>query len=280
MSTATAIATTTAPAPAAPVIKGRTPPSWVVSDALRMTKRNLLRYLRLPNLLVFSTIQPVMFVLLFSYVFGGAIKGALPPGVKYIDFLMAGIFVQTVIFGSVQTGVGLSDDLAKGMIDRFRSLPMARSAVLAGRTLSDTVRNVFVVLLITAVGSAIGFRFHGGFLPGLAGLGLAVLFGLAFSWISALIGMSVRDPEAAQAAGFIWIFPLVFASSSFVPIVSMPKWLQAFARNNPISHTVNAIRALTQGGPTWHPLWISLAWIIGILLVFVPLSVRRYRNTV
>ena len=274
----TATTTETAPVFRAPVMKGRTPSSWVVSDALIMTKRNLLRYIRLPNLLVFSTVQPVMFVLLFAYVFGGAIKGALPPGVKYIDFLMPGIFIQTVIFGSVQTGVGLSDDLAKGMIDRFRSLPMARSAVLAGRTLSDTVRNVFVVILMTAVGTAIGFRFHGGFLPAIAGLGLAVLFGTAFSWISATIGMSVRDPEAAQAAGFIWIFPLVFASSAFVPIQSMPKWLQAFARNNPLTHTINAIRALTQGGPVVHALWISLAWIIGILVVFVPLSVRRYRN--
>jgi ABC-2 type transport system permease protein/oleandomycin transport system permease protein len=275
--TTVSVGTTTAPPP---VKKGRMPAAYVVSDALVMTKRNLLRYLRLPNLLVFSTVQPVMFVLLFSYVFGGAIKGALPPGQKYIDFLMAGIFVQTVIFGSVQTGVGLSDDLAKGMIERFRSLPMARSAVLAGRTLSDTVRNVFVVLLMTAVGTAIGFRFHGGFIPGVAGLGLAVLFGLAFSWISAFIGMTVRDPEAAQAAGFIWIFPLVFASSSFVPIQTMPDWLQAFARNNPISHTVNGIRALTQGGPVFHDLWISLVWIVAILLVFVPLSVRRYRNTV
>ena len=261
-----------------PQVPGRAPVSWVLSDAAAMTRRNLLRYLRLPNLLVFSTIQPVMFVLLFAYVFGGAIKGALPPGVKYINFLMPGIFVQTVIFGSTQTGVGLADDLSRGMVDRFRSLPMARSAVLAGRTLSDTVRNVFVVVLITAVGSAIGFRFHGGFIPGLVGLAVAVFFGLAFSWISALIGMSVRDPEAAQAAGFIWIFPLVFASSVFVPVQSMPKWLQVFARNNPISHTANAIRALTQGGPVWHSLWLAVAWIIAILVVFVPLSVNRYRQ--
>ncbi|MBV8161332.1 MAG: ABC transporter permease, partial [Acidimicrobiia bacterium] len=180
--------------------------------------------------------------------------------------------------GSVQTGVGLSDDLAKGMIDRFRSLPMARSAVLAGRTLSDTVRNCFVVLLMTAVGSAIGFRFHGGFLPSIAGLGMAVLFGLSFSWISAFIGMSVRDPESAQAAGFVWIFPLVFASSAFVPVQTMPSWLQAFARNNPLSQTINAIRALTQGGPVWHPLWLALAWMLGILVVFVPFAVRRYRS--
>ncbi len=271
--------TTTAASVAAPVIKGRIPAGWVVSDALAMTKRNLLRYLRLPNLLVFSTVQPVMFVLLFVYVFGGAIGGALPKGVSYKDFLMAGIFVQTVIFGSVQTGVGLSDDLAKGMIDRFRSLPMARSAVLAGRTLSDTVRNVFVVLLISAVGLAIGFRFHGTFIESIAALGLAVLFGLAFSWISAFIGMSVRDPESAQAAGFIWIFPLVFASSAFVPIYTMPSWLKTFARNNPLTYVINAIRALILGHlPIWHDLWLALVWIVAILVVFVPLSVNRYRQ--
>jgi ABC-2 type transport system permease protein/oleandomycin transport system permease protein len=282
----TAATTTTRPAPAAtttvtpPVITGRMPPAFVISDAVLMTKRNLLRYLRLPNLLVFSTVQPVMFVLLFAYVFGGAIR---VPNVNYKDFLMPGIFVQTVIFGSVQTGVGLSDDLAKGMIDRFRSLPMARSAVLAGRTLSDTVRNVFVVLLMTGVGLLIGFRFHNNIFESIAALALAVSFGLAFSWISALIGMSVRDPEAAQAAGFIWIFPLVFASSSFVPVSTMPSWLQVFARNNPITHTVNAIRALILNQAPFHDqlgheLWMSVAWIAGILLVFVPLAVNRYRR--
>ncbi|MBV9413002.1 MAG: ABC transporter permease [Acidimicrobiia bacterium] len=275
----TATTTTATPRISAPVVKGRMPTGWVVSDALAMTKRNLLRYLRLPNLLVFSTVQPVMFVLLFAYVFGGAIGAALPKGIDYKDYLMPGIFVQTVIFGSVQTGVGLSDDLAKGMIDRFRSLPMARSAVLAGRTLSDTVRNVFVVLLMTAVGLAIGFRFHGTFLMSIGALGLAVLFGMSFSWISAFIGMSVRDPEAAQAAGFIWIFPLVFASSAFTPIYTMPSWLQVFARNNPLTHVINAIRALILGHlPIWHDLWLALFWIVLILVVFVPLSVNRYRQ--
>jgi len=268
-------ATTTAPGVAAPVIQHGMPPGWVVSDALVMTKRNLLRYLRLPNLLVFSTVQPVMFVLLFAYVFGGAIH---VNGVNYKDYLMPGIFVQTVIFGSVQTGVGLSDDLAKGMIDRFRSLPMARSAVLAGRTLSDTVRNTFVVILMTGVGLAIGFRFHGTFIESIAALALAVFFGLAFSWISALIGMSVRDPEAAQAAGFIWIFPLVFASSVFVPLRTMPGWLQSFARANPITNVANAIRALTLGGATTRPLLYALAWLSAILVTFAPLATRQYRK--
>jgi ABC-2 type transport system permease protein len=246
-----------------------------VSDSLTITRRNLIKVKRVPDLIVFATLSPIMFVLLFRYVFGSAIP---VQGISYAEFLLPGIFAQTVVFGSTITGASIAEDLQKGLIDRFRSLPMARSAVLAGRTLSDTVRNVFVVLLMVAVGSAIGFRFHGGFLPGVVGLAVAVLFGLAFSWISALIGMSVRDPESAQAAGFIWIFPLVFASSVFVPVQTMPEWLQVFARNNPISDTANAIRALTQGGPVWHFLWLTLAWLVGILVVFVPLAVNRYRQ--
>jgi ABC-2 type transport system permease protein/oleandomycin transport system permease protein len=249
--------------------------SWAVTDALAMTRRNLLRYVRLPNLLVFSTVQPVMFVLLFTYVFGGAVR--IPSG-SYKDFLLPGILVQTVIFGSTQTGVGLADDLSRGMIDRFRSLPMTRSAVLAGRTLSDTVRNLFVVVLMIGVGLLIGFRFHAGVVAAVGAIVLAVLFGLAFSWISAFIGMVVRDVESAQTAGFIWIFPLVFASAVFVPVASMPGWLQAFARVNPVTNTAEAVRALCQGGPTATHVLHALAWIAGILLVFVPLSVRRYRR--
>ena len=263
------------PETAAPSVGGRRL-AYAVSDALVVTKRNLLRYVRIPTLLVFSTIQPVMFVLLFAYVFGGAINAG---PVSYRDFLMPGIFVQTVVFGSTQTGVGLADDLSRGMIERFRSLPMARSAVLAGRTASDTVRNLFVVLLMTLIGTLIGFRFHAGLLAAVAGLGLAVLFGLAFSWISALIGLTVRDVESAQAAGFVWIFPLTFASSAFVRVETMPGWLQAWAKVNPVSVTVDSIRALVLGWPVAPHLWKSLAWIAGILLVFVPLSVNRYRKT-
>ena len=254
----------------------RRPLRWTFTDAAAVTRRNLYRYVRVPTLLLFSTIQPVMFVLLFTYVFGGAIQ---VPGVEhYIDFLMAGILVQTVIFGSTQTGVALAEDMSRGMIDRFRSLPMARSAVLAGRTLSDTVRNLFVVGLMLVVGTLVGFRFHAGFVPSLGAVALALAFGLAFSWISAFIGLSVRDVESAQAAGFVWVFPLVFASSAFVPVESMPGWLQAFARVNPVTVTVNALRALTLGGPITKPLLQSLAWIAGILLVFVPLAVNRYRR--
>ena len=249
---------------------------WTVSDAAAITKRNLYRYLRVPPLLLFSTIQPIMFVLLFTYVFGGAIQ---VPGVdNYIDYLMAGILAQTVIFGSTQTGVGLAEDMTRGMVDRFRSLPMARSAVLAGRTMSDTARNLFVVCLMLVVGTLVGFRFHAGAAAAFGAVALALAFGLAFSWISAFIGLSVRDVESAQAAGFVWVFPLVFASSAFVPVESMPSWLQTFANINPVTVTVDALRALTLGGPVTRPVLESLAWITGILLVFVPLAVNRYRR--
>jgi ABC-2 type transport system permease protein len=218
----------------------------------------------------------VMFVLLFRYVFGGAIN---VPGVDYVDFLMPGIFVQTVVFGSTQTGVGLAEDLSRGMIERFRSLPMARSAVLAGRTISDSARNLFVVLLMTVVGLLVGFRFHAGVGPAIIALALAVLFGFAFSWIMAFIGLMAGNVEAAQAASFVWIFPLTFASSAFVPVQSMPGWLQAWAKVNPVSITVEALRDLTLGRPTSTHLLQTLAWMIGILVVFVPLAVRRYRKS-
>jgi ABC-2 type transport system permease protein len=191
---------------------------------------------------------------------------------------MPGIFVQTVVFGSTQTGVGLAEDLSKGMIDRFRSLPMARSAVLAGRTLGDSVRNALVVVLMTVVGVLVGFRFHAGVLAAIAALLLVVAFGFAFSWISAMIGLAVHDVESAQTAGFIWVFPLTFASTVFVPLRSMPGWLQAFARANPITNTANALRALTTGGATTRPVVYALAWIIGLLAVFMPLATRNYRR--
>lgn len=244
-----------------------------ISDTAAMTWRNLIKYFRIPQLLVFSSIQPVMFVLLFNYVFGGAIK--IPHG-NYTDFLMPGIFVQTAIFGSTQTGIGLAEDLSKGMIERFRSLPMARSAVLAGRTLSDTIRNAFVILLMTAVGLIVGFRFHNGLLNAFYAFVLILAFSFAFTWVSAFIGLIVRDVETAQVAGFIWIFPLTFASSVFVPLAGMPSWLQEFATRNPITLTANAARSLLLGGDV-SPLPSAL-WIVGILVVFVPLAVMRYRR--
>lgn len=240
-----------------------------------MTRRNLIRYTRLPQLLVFSTIQPVMFVLLFAYVFGGAIKIT---GIDYISYLLPGILVQTVIFGSIQTGVGLADDFSHGMIDRFRSLPMARSAVLAGRTLADIVRNIFVILLMVLVGYIIGFRYHNGFYNFIGGLGLTLLFGFAFSWIAATIGLLVKNTETAQVAGFIWVFPLVFISSTFVPVETMPPVFKIFAQGSPITLTVDTIRRLSLGGPATPTIWYSLIWITAIFAAFVPLAVNRYRK--
>jgi ABC transporter DrrB family efflux protein len=266
---------TTALTPALAEPGARTRLAWAAGDALAMTWRNLLRYVRLPQLLVFSTVQPVMFVLLFTYVFGGAIQ--VPQG-EYVNFLIPGILVQAVVFGSTQTGIGLADDLSRGMIDRFRSLPMARSAVLAGRTLSDAVRNAFVVLLMAGVGFLVGFRPSGGPLALLAAVFLAVLFGFAFSWISATVGLLVKDVEAAQAGGFIWVFPIVFASSVFVPVETMPSWLRGFAEVNPITVTADALRALALEGQAQRPVLLTIAWSLAILAVFVPLAVGRYRR--
>src|SRR5207253_1894413 len=200
------------------------------SDILAVTERNLLGYRRVPQLLVFSTIQPVVFVLLFRYVFGGAIT---VPGNSYVDFLMPGIFVQTVVFGAMGTAVGLATDLNTGLVERFRSLPMARSAVLAGRTTADLCRNVFVVLLMTVVGVAVGFRSGTGFFSFMAGVFILLAFAYALSWGSALIGLSARNAETAQAMAFPLLFPLTFASSAFAPVQTMPGWLQPFVRNQP-----------------------------------------------
>lgn len=257
-------------------VPGRGSLVWAAQDAWIVCRRNLQATTRVPELVVFSTIQPVMFVLLFVYVFGGAIP---VPGLPYKDFLMPGIFVQTVVFGAMITGIGLAEDLQRGLIDRFRSLPMARSAVLTGRTLSDLVRNAFIVLVMLLVGLAVGFRFRTGIVEILAGIGLLLLFAYGFSWISATVGLSVRSAEAAQSGGFIWVFPLTFASSAFVPVTSMPGWLQAFARHQPVTVTVDAVRALFLGGPVTSAAVQSLAWTAGILLVFVPLAVRTYRRT-
>lgn len=250
---------------------------WNISDALVMTRRNLIYYTRQPELIVFATIQPVMFVLLFAYVFGGAI--ATPNG-DYINYLLPGIIVQTVVFGATQTTVGLADDLSKGMIDRFRALPMARSAVLAGRTVADATRSVFTIFIMILVGTLIGFRMQDGIINGLLAVAIAAAFGYAFTWISALVGLLVKNPEAAQVAGFIWVFPLVFASSIFVPTETMPEWLQGFAENQPISMVANAVRGLFLGTAETGDILGAVAWIIAILAVFIPLSVAQYRRAV
>jgi ABC transporter DrrB family efflux protein len=249
-----------------------------LTDMGVVTARNLRHFVRQPELLIFSTIQPVMFVLLFNYVFGGAIHESLPHGVSYIDYLLPGIFVQSVAFRASMTAVGLSEDLKRGVIDRFRSMPMARSAVLIGRTTADLVRNTLIVLLMIGVGYAIGFRFQAGFLQALGSIAVVAGFGLALSWIFAFVALTVNGAEAAQSAGFVVIFPLVFASSVFVPVSSMPDWLQSFAKVSPVTLTANTARsfALDHGIPS--SLGGTIAWIAGILIVFIPLCVWRYRR--
>jgi ABC transporter DrrB family efflux protein len=248
-----------------------------ITDAAVVTGRNLRHFVREPGLLVFSTIQPIMFVLLFVYVFGGAIEGSLPTGVSYVDFLLPGIFVQSVTFRATQTAVGLSQDLERGVIDRFRSMPMARSAVLVGRTLADLVRNILIIALMIVVGYIVGFRFQGGVGGALASIALVAAFGLALSWIFAFVALTVRGAEAAQTAGFVVIFPLVFASSIFVPLATLPGWLEAVAKVSPVTLTANAARSLALTGSP-DSLAGAAAWICGLLVVFVPLCVWRYRR--
>ncbi len=248
------------------------------NDATAITQRDVIGLIRTPQLLVFATIQPVVFVLLFRYVFGGAID---PPGpIPYVDFLMPGIFVQTVVFGTMGTAIGLATDLKKGLLERFRSLPMARSAVMFGRTGADFARNVFVVALMAAVGFAAGFRLHTSPLAFAGALALVMLFGYVFSWVMATLGLATGDPEAAQAAAFPAMAPLVFASSAFVPISSMPGWLQWWAENQPVSVTANAVRNIVLGQPSGDDVIKCLVWCVVLLAVFVPLSVRRYRKIV
>ena len=249
-----------------------------VEDCLIVTGRNLRHFVRQPQLLIFSTIQPIMFVLLFAFVFGGAIGSSLPPGVEYVDFLLPGIFIQAAAFRSTQTAVGLAEDLDRGVIDRFRAMPIARPAVLIGRTAADLLRNLFVTLLMTAVGYLIGFRFRTGVLGAAGAICVVLAFGFALSWIFTYVGLRVRGAEAAQSAGFVAIFPLVFASSVFVPVSTMPAGLEWFASVSPVTVSVDAARALSIGGEVAEPLLQSMAWVAGILIVFVPLCVRRYRR--
>ncbi len=250
---------------------------WAVSDTLTVTKRNILSYTRIPEALFFSTVQPIMFVLLFRYVFGGAIHVS---GTTYTNYLMPGIFVQTVAFGSVQTSIGLAEDLQKGLIERFRALPMARSAVLTGRTSADLCRNVLTVVIVTLVGFLVGFRPTTGVVPYLAGILIILLFAYALSWGFAVIGLSAPNSEVAQVISFPILFPLTFASSAFVPVTSMPSWLQGFATYQPVSVTISACRALMLGGPTASWVVQSLAWSVGLLLVLTPLAVHRYRTRI
>ncbi|MEX0621481.1 MAG: ABC transporter permease [Candidatus Woykebacteria bacterium] len=247
-----------------------------ISDILVMTQRNLIRYRRVPQLLVFSTIQPVMFLLLFNYVFGGAIQQTGTG--NYINFLLPGIIVQSVLFGASQASVGIATDMSSGLVDRLRSLPINRSAFISGRVLADTIRNLFVVTIMILVGMVIGFRFEDGFFSAFIAISLAIFFGFAFSWISVAIGLLVKDSESAQPAGFIWIFPLVFASSIFVPVQTMPEWLQVFARNQPVTKVAQAVRSFTAGG-SHEALIPALVWMAAIAIVFLSVSVWLYRKS-
>ncbi|MFF4132601.1 ABC transporter permease [Streptomyces mirabilis] len=261
-----------------------------VRDSLVIARRNVIRMTRIPEMVIFGLIQPIMFVVLFSYVFGGSINvpgaGLSPSG--YREFLMAGIFAQTVTFATAGAGAGIADDMHKGLIDRFRSLPMARGAVLTGRTLADLVQTALTLVVLAVVAVLVGWRTHENFGKVLAGFGLLLLLGYAFSWIGALIGLSVRTPEAATSGGLIWLFPLTFISNAFVPSENMPAFLRTIANWNPFSATVQACRQLFGNLPTgypvpdaWpmqHPVWASLLWSVLIVVVFRTLAVRKYRR--
>jgi ABC transporter DrrB family efflux protein len=269
-----------------PGLAGAVYDGWVV------TLRNLRRMTRIPEMVVFATIQPIMFVLLFAFVFGGAIPVGAGGQQAYREYLLPGIFTQTLAFTTGTTAVGLADDLHKGLVDRFRSLPMARSAVLVGRTVADWFQNIFVLAIMALCGLAVGWRIHNGALKAIGAILLVMLFAYAMSWIGAVIGLTVSTPETANTAGFIWLFPVTFVSNAFVPTSSLPGWLQPVAEWNPISSTVLALRELF-GNPTGyhppqnpvpdvfpmqHPVITSLIWSGVILGIFVPMAIRKYRS--
>ena len=260
-----------------------------VKDTVVIVRRNLLRILRLPQLLVFATVQPVMFLILFNYVFGGAVGRSVPAaaGGEYLNWLLPGVLLQMAAFGATQTAMGLIEDLNNGVIDRFRSLPMARSAVLAGRTVADLIRNVFVMVLVLVLGYVLGFRPQTSFVPVVGGLLVAMMFAFALSWVMACIGLSVKNSEAAQSAAMIPIFPMVFASSIFVPLETLPDWLRVFADHQPVTRTANAVRglilgegALAAGQTVAGEVAGGLLWALGIIVVAAPLAVRLYRRAV
>jgi ABC-2 type transport system permease protein/oleandomycin transport system permease protein len=263
-----------------------------ISDGIVVAYRNLVTLWRVPTVLVFELVQPVMFVLLFRYIYADQFNTQNLGGVDYVLFLMPGIFVQNAIFGSTTTAIGIADDLKKGIIDRFRSLPMARSAVLAGRTTADLAKNLILVILVIGIGYLVGFRFENGFLGALGVIALVLAVSFTFSWISATVGLMLKEVEAVQAAVFTFIFPVVFVSSAFVPVAGMASWLQPIAEHNPVTYWCNLARYLsigdagippdpTTGIPVDTPeglMLTSALWVVGLLAVFVPLSIRLYRK--
>jgi ABC-2 type transport system permease protein/oleandomycin transport system permease protein len=255
----------------------RPPVRLLVRDTFGVARRNLLRIARTPLMLIVTAVQPALLLILFRYVLGGAI--AIPGG-SYVDYVVPAVFVEAVLIGGMTTSIGLAEDLKSGIIDRFRSLPMARSAVLAGRTLADLSRSLFALGVMVGFGVLVGFRFHAGAGSILAGLAIVIAFGYAFSWMYVAIALATKDPETAQIAGILPFFVLMFASNAVVPVETMPGWLQGFARNQPLSVTVAAARALLEGGPSAHWVWQALAWAAGLLLVFFAASLRLYRTSV
>ncbi|MFI9581200.1 ABC transporter permease [Streptomyces sp. NPDC052236] len=277
--------TTKAPPLAAPRPRGGIVQS--VNDSLVIAKRNLIRMTRIPEMIIFGLIQPIMFVVLFSYVFGGSMQiGSSTSPEVYREFLMAGIFAQTVTFATAGAGAGIADDMHKGLIDRFRSLPMARGAVLTGRTLADLVQTALTVVVLAIVALLVGWRVHEGIPKALGGFALLLLLGYAFSWIGALIGLSVRTPEAATSGGLVWLFPVTFISNAFVDSSKLPPWLRHIAEWNPFSATVRACRELfgnpgvppSDAWPMQHPVLASIIWSIVIIVLFRTLAVRKYRS--
>jgi ABC transporter DrrB family efflux protein len=244
-------------------------------DTAGITKRNLLRIARTPQLLFVSILQPTIILLLFRFVLGGAIH---VPGIDYVDYVVPGIFLEAMLIGGMTTALALAQDLQAGMIDRFRSLPMARSAFLAGRTAADLSRSALALAFIVGLGVAVGFRFHNAAGACLGGIVLVIGFGYALTWVYAAIGLAVKDPQTAQMAAILPMFVLFFASSALVPVATMPGWLQPFARNQPATVTIDSVRALFEGGPVFHDLWQAAAWCAGIFVVFLAVSLRLYRN--
>ena len=248
-----------------------------LADTMTLTKRELFIWFRNPAFIFFTIIQPVMFVLLFRYVFGGAIPVKGVPG-GYVNFLMPGIIAQSAAFASFGTAIALARQLQKGVIDRFRAMPMARSAVLLGRLTADTLRLMVTLLVILAVGYAVGFRFENGVVPALLMFVVGVIFGVVICTVSGFVGLAIKDEESVGSFGLVWLFPLTFVSAAFVPVPSMPGWLQAFAKNQPVTIVIDEMRALALGGPLGLHAWQSAAWLLGIAVVFVPLAVRAYRR--
>lgn len=250
--------------------------SWAASDTWVIAQRNLTIWRRVPAFIMFSLVQPVIFTLLFRYVFGGAIPVGTPGG--YVNYLIPGIVAQTAAFASMGTAIALATEAQEGVVDRLRAMPMARSAYLGGRLLADTVRMVVTVLVIVGIGYLVGFRFLGSAAQAVGMIALAIAFGFCVCLISAAIGLWLKNEESTQAFGLIWLFPLTFISSAFVPVESMPGWLQAFANNQPVTHVVNAMRALAIGQPLGDNLWLSVVWIVAIVVVFTPVAVRTYQR--